>query len=139
MRFCTIGTVAYRTMSSATVLIRGESGSGKTTVGRCATSFSGTALSVQIPLALIGGDTEVDVAAVPEGWRLSVVDNGLGIAPEHLLRIFDPFFTTKPVGKGTGLGLSISYGIVEQHGGRLSARNAEAGGAEFVLELPKAQ
>ncbi|PKO28551.1 MAG: PAS domain-containing sensor histidine kinase [Betaproteobacteria bacterium HGW-Betaproteobacteria-9] len=69
--------------------------------------------------------------------RVSVRDNGPGVPPEHLLRIFDPFFTTKPVGKGTGLGLSISYGIVEQHGGRLSARNAEGGGAEFVLELPK--
>ena len=47
-----------------------------------------------------------------------------------------PFFTTKPVGKGTGLGLSISYGIVEQHGGRLTARNHPEGGAEFLLELP---
>jgi two-component system sensor histidine kinase HupT/HoxJ len=73
------------------------------------------------------------------GWaRVTVRDNGPGIAEEHLLRIFDPFFTTKPVGKGTGLGLSISYAIVEQHGGRLSARNAEDGGAEFVLELPLA-
>ncbi len=70
--------------------------------------------------------------------RVTLRDNGPGIPPEHLLRIFDPFFTTKPVGKGTGLGLSISYGIVEQHGGRLSARNAEVGGAEFVLELPQA-
>ena len=69
---------------------------------------------------------------------VTVRDNGPGIPPEHLLRIFDPFFTTKPVGKGTGLGLSISYGIVEQHGGRLSARNADGGGAEFVLELPRA-
>jgi two-component system sensor histidine kinase HupT/HoxJ len=69
--------------------------------------------------------------------RLSVRDNGPGIPPEHLLRIFDPFFTTKPVGKGTGLGLSISYGIVEQHGGRLSARNGEQG-AEFWMELPLA-
>lgn len=68
--------------------------------------------------------------------RVSVRDNGPGIAPEHLLRIFDPFFTTKPVGKGTGLGLSISYGIVEQHGGQLSARNAAQGGAEFTLVLP---
>lgn len=67
--------------------------------------------------------------------RVTVRDNGPGIATEHLLRIFDPFFTTKPVGKGTGLGLSISYGIVEQHGGRLSARNADGGGAEFCLEL----
>jgi two-component system sensor histidine kinase HupT/HoxJ len=68
--------------------------------------------------------------------RVSVRDNGPGIASEHLLRIFDPFFTTKPVGKGTGLGLSISYGIVEQHGGQLSARNATEGGAAFTLVLP---
>jgi two-component system sensor histidine kinase HupT/HoxJ len=65
-------------------------------------------------------------------------DNGPGIPVLHLSRIFDPFFTTKPVGKGTGLGLSISYGIVEQHGGRLSADNSAQGGAEFVLELPLA-
>lgn len=68
--------------------------------------------------------------------RLQFRDNGPGIAEEHLSRLFDPFFTTKPVGKGTGLGLSISYGIVEQHGGRLTAGNHAGGGAEFVLELP---
>jgi two-component system sensor histidine kinase HupT/HoxJ len=65
-------------------------------------------------------------------------DNGPGIAREALDKIFDPFYTTKPVGKGTGLGLSISYGIVERHGGELSAGNAEMGGAEFVLRLPVA-
>jgi len=70
--------------------------------------------------------------------RLRLRDNGPGIHPEHLSHVFDPFFTTKPVGKGTGLGLSISYGIVEQHGGRLAARNHPEGGAEFTLELPLA-
>jgi len=70
--------------------------------------------------------------------RLTVRDNGPGIAPEHLSRVFEPFFTTKPVGAGTGLGLSISYGIVEQHGGHLSAANLSGGGAVFTLQLPGA-
>jgi len=69
---------------------------------------------------------------------LTLHDNGPGIAPGHLSHVFDPFFTTKPVGKGTGLGLSISYGIIEQHGGKLYARNHPDGGAEFVIELPLA-
>jgi two-component system sensor histidine kinase HupT/HoxJ len=71
--------------------------------------------------------------------RLRLHDNGPGIPEAHMSRLFDPFFTTKPVGKGTGLGLSISYGLVEQHGGRLLARNHAQGGAEFILELPRAE
>jgi two-component system sensor histidine kinase HupT/HoxJ len=63
-------------------------------------------------------------------------DNGPGIRPEHLAQLFDPFFTTKPVGQGTGLGLAISYGIVERHGGELTADNHQRGGAVFRLTLP---
>jgi two-component system sensor histidine kinase HupT/HoxJ len=63
-------------------------------------------------------------------------DSGPGIRSEHLDRLFDPFFTTKPVGQGTGLGLAISYGIVERHGGELSAFNHNRGGAVFRLVLP---
>ncbi|MBH2010753.1 MAG: PAS domain-containing protein [Xanthomonadaceae bacterium] len=80
----------------------------------------------------------IDTETAGNRVRLRLRDNGPGIAAEHLSHIFDPFFTTKPVGKGTGLGLSISYGIVEQHGGVLSASNHPGGGAEFLLELPVA-
>jgi signal transduction histidine kinase len=61
-------------------------------------------------------------------------DSGPGIKSPH--QVFDPFFTTKPVGKGTGLGLSICYGIVQEHGGRISCWNRPEGGATFIVELP---
>lgn len=67
--------------------------------------------------------------------RLSVTDNGEGLSPDVLNHIFDPFFTTKSPGKGLGLGLSISYNIIRDFGGRLVARNADAGGAELTVEL----
>jgi CheY-like chemotaxis protein len=64
-----------------------------------------------------------------------VIDDGPGIPPESLSRIFEPFYTTKTVGMGTGLGLSVSYGIVQEHGGRLSVQS-EPGHTVFTLELP---
>jgi len=61
-------------------------------------------------------------------------DSGPGIKEPN--RIFDPFYTTKSVGKGTGLGLSICYGIMKEHGGDISARNREDGGAVIEVRLP---
>ena len=86
-------------------------------------------------------DARLVIAGRGEGGSALIEfhDNGPGISDENLPRIFDPFFTTKPVGKGTGLGLAISYGIVERHGGRLSAGNHAVGGALFILTLPLAQ
>jgi signal transduction histidine kinase len=67
---------------------------------------------------------------------IDVTDNGSGIRPEHMNRLFEPFFTTKPVGKGTGLGLSISYRLIEQQGGRITARSKPGQGATFRVTLP---
>ena len=61
-------------------------------------------------------------------------DNGPGI--EDLDALFEPFYTTKAPGEGVGLGLAISSSIVNDLGGRLTARNAESGGAVFELTLP---
>jgi two-component system NtrC family sensor kinase len=63
-------------------------------------------------------------------------DDGPGIKDPK--RIFDPFYTTKNVGKGTGLGLSICYGIVKEHGGDITAHNANEGGAVIEVRLPMA-
>lgn len=82
-------------------------------------------------------DTVVEKANL---WvRVRVVDNGKGIAPEHLTKIFDPFFTTKPVGMGTGLGLSIAFGIVEKHQGKLSVTSTLDEGTCFTMLFPKAK
>ncbi len=69
---------------------------------------------------------------------IKVSDNGPGIEADNIGRIFEPFFTTKRVGEGTGLGLWISYGIVQEHGGELSAANEASGGASFWFALPAA-
>jgi two-component system sensor histidine kinase HupT/HoxJ len=81
---------------------------------------------------------EISVEQLGNTVVVRFADNGPGIPPANLARLFDPFFTTKPVGQGTGLGLSISYGIVERHGGHLSAENRPQGGAVFSLSLPLA-
>jgi two-component system nitrogen regulation sensor histidine kinase GlnL len=66
--------------------------------------------------------------------RMSVQDNGPGIAEAMLPRLFTPFATSKP--SGTGLGLAISRRIVEAHGGRVEVRNRPGGGAEATVFIP---
>lgn len=67
---------------------------------------------------------------------VTIRDSGPGIPQDALPRIFDPFFTTKDVGQGTGLGLAITYGIIQDHGGTITATTGRAGGALFRIELP---
>jgi PAS domain S-box-containing protein len=65
--------------------------------------------------------------------RAEFTDTGPGIAEPY--KVFDPFYTTKLAGEGTGLGLSVSLGIVQDHGGTLTAENT-GDGARFVVTLP---
>lgn len=82
-------------------------------------------------------DPEVKIlVTVGDSVVITVRDNGTGI--EDLENLFEPFYTTKAPGDGTGLGLAISSGIVNDLGGRLTARNGQAGGAVFEITLPLA-
>jgi len=72
--------------------------------------------------------------SAPELIEIRVTDNGPGFASDIVHQAFDPYVTSKP--KGTGLGLAIVKKLVEEHGGQISARNREHGGAEIVILLP---
>ncbi len=91
------------------------------------------------------------IEAMPDGGRLRVAchldeeqahvlidvsDSGHGIPDENLDHLFDPFFTTKEEGQGTGLGLSIVYGVIKNHGGKISVQSTMGKGATFSLQIP---
>ncbi len=80
-------------------------------------------------------ELKVDVSAVGNGFvAVEVADTGPGISDEVVTRLFQPFVTTKA--GGMGIGLSISRRIIEAHGGELTCRRNERGGATFRFTLP---
>jgi two-component system cell cycle sensor histidine kinase/response regulator CckA len=70
--------------------------------------------------------------------KLSVVDEGVGIAEEQLPRIFEPYFSTKALSRGTGLGLASVYTGVKQHGGFIRVESCKDRGSTFEVHLPLA-
>jgi signal transduction histidine kinase len=79
-----------------------------------------------------------DVLSGEPAVRLQVIDEGVGIPPDELEVVFEKFVQsskTKSGAGGTGLGLAICHEIVQQHGGRLWARNNPDGGACFTMLL----
>lgn len=86
---------------------------------------------------------EITVEATPfsgtsgRWWSIAVEDNGPGIPDEVLPEIFEAFITTRLDSRGTGLGLTVSEGIIQQHGGTISAANNPGGGARIEIRLPE--
>lgn len=87
-----------------------------------------------------GSAPRVDVTGERIGslCRITLEDNGLGIAPEDRGRIFEPFqrLHRHDEIEGTGLGLPIALRIVERHGGHIEVHTAPGGGSRFLVTLP---
>jgi nitrogen fixation/metabolism regulation signal transduction histidine kinase len=78
--------------------------------------------------------SEAHAGQEPAMVRFCVEDNGPGFQADVVSEVFEPYVTSKP--KGTGLGLAIVKKLVEEHGGRIEARNREQGGARVSILLP---
>lgn len=87
-----------------------------------------------------GGEVTIQLYPLAHRWRITVIDNGPGIAADQHQLIFEKFHQVtdahagKP--KGTGLGLPISQKIVEHHGGSIWVESEPGQGATFIVDLP---
>lgn len=86
------------------------------------------------------GSNESNESKIEPGdyLKISITDEGHGIASENLDKIFEPFFTTKEVGKGTGLGLSMVYGFMMQSNGAITVDSKLNKGTTFNLYFHRA-
>jgi signal transduction histidine kinase/ActR/RegA family two-component response regulator len=82
-----------------------------------------------------GGRVRLDARRRGHELLVEVADTGVGMSPDVQARVFEPFFSTKGE-SGTGLGLAMVYGVVQQHGGRVSVRSAVGEGTAFRLVFP---
>ncbi len=87
-----------------------------------------------------GGHIKIKLDQLPEGVRMQVSDNGLGVSEEDLPHLFDRFWrgerSRSRAAGGAGLGLAIAKQLVEAQGGMISARNLPEGGLEVSFVLP---
>lgn len=80
-------------------------------------------------------ELNINVYDKEKEYAIEFYDNGPGMKKETLENLFKVFFTTKE--EGTGLGMMICKSIVEEHGGKISAKSSFGEGTQFYINLPK--
>ena len=84
-----------------------------------------------------GSPIEITAWAREDAVTVEIADHGPGLAPGDEERVFDKFYRSNaPTSRGVGLGLAICRGIVEAHGGHISAQNRPDGGVAFRFTIP---
>lgn len=91
-----------------------------------------------------GGAIKVIVRELPHNVEVSVVDDGIGMASQHLEKIFERFYeidrhdklSKTKYNKGTGIGLALAKGIVDLHSGNIKVKSKENEGSTFTIMLP---
>jgi signal transduction histidine kinase len=143
-----LDAIAREALSTATALATGQE---LTIVTTGAVTVAGDADRLrQLVLILLdnairhtppGRRVTVEVSEAGEhGARLRVVDEGEGIAAEHLAQLFERFYRAdgargRATG-GTGLGLAIARAIVRGHGGEITVESRPGAGSRFTVHLP---
>ncbi len=131
-------------LEADTFLIRADRGEMEQVIlnlvlnGRDAMADGG-ALHVAVEGVTLTAAREIGNARVPVGEyaRLSVRDEGCGMAPEVMAHVFEPFFSTKEKGRGTGMGLANVAGIVQRAQGVIGVRSEVGRGSCFEVYLPR--
>lgn len=88
-----------------------------------------------------GGEVRLEASVLDEAVQISVIDNGIGIPPEHLKNIFTRFYRvdksrSRHAG-GSGIGLTITKHLVEAHGGKIWVESeGKDQGSAFIFKLP---
>ncbi len=77
---------------------------------------------------------ELRISDAKDILKITIADNGSGVADNHKDKIFEPFYTNRT--DGTGLGLAIVRQTVEEHKGTIQVAKSDLGGAEFTINLP---
>ena len=97
-------------------------------------------LSNAVKFTTEGGHVAIAAKAVGRSIEISVTDDGIGVAPEHLTRIAQPFYQVETSyarqNEGVGLGLSIVRGLVDLHQGEFRIESEPGRGSRFIVVLP---